>query len=120
MTFQTAVRAALTVGFAAVATLSAQAQDAKAPPAALAAPAAAAADASKPEAWVGLSVTSSDGTVMGKVTSLKAAGDGKGPLLYISSPTDGKIFTVPSELATLSGAGLQLKATSAELGKMVK
>jgi hypothetical protein len=99
------------------------AQDAKAPATAAApagAPAAAPASALKPDAWVGLGVTSSDGAVLGKVTSLKASGDGKATLLYVTSPTDGKIFAIPSEIATVSGAGLLVKATAAELGKMVK
>jgi hypothetical protein len=73
-----------------------------------------------PQATIGMGVTSSDGAVLGKVTSLKAAGDGKPTILYVTSPTDGKIFAVPSELATTTPGGIQVKATAAELGKMVK
>jgi hypothetical protein len=100
---------------ASLTSVPALAQDAK--PAAAAVPAAAAA---KPEAWVGLAATSSDGAMLGKVTSLKAAADGKGQLLYVTSPTDGKIFAIPSELATAGPNGLQIKATAAELGKAAK
>ena len=72
------------------------------------------------DAVVGRAVVSSDGIVLGKVTSLKATTDGKGPVLYVSSPTDAKIFAIPSELAEVSAVGLTTKATSAELGKMTK
>jgi hypothetical protein len=113
MKFAKSSLAASLLAIGALTSVGAHAQDAK--PAA--APAAAAA---KPEAWVGLAATSSDGAMLGKVTSLKAAADGKGQLLYVTSPTDGKIFAIPSELATAGPNGLQIKATAAELGKAAK
>jgi hypothetical protein len=119
MTFLKSSLAASLVAISALTSVGAHAQDAK-PAAAAAAPAAPTAAATKPEAWVGLAATSSDGAMLGKVTSLKAAADGKGQLLYVTSPTDGKIFAIPSELATAGPNGLQIKATAAELGKAAK
>jgi hypothetical protein len=114
MSFFKSSLVATVVALGALTSVAAHAQDAK--PAA----APAAATAAKPEAWVGLAATSSDGAILGKVTSLKAAADGKGQLLYVTSPTDGKIFAIPSELATAGPNGLQIKATAAELGKTAK
>jgi hypothetical protein len=103
MIFKTALRTAMVATMAAAGALSAVAQDTKGP-----------------EAFVGLGVTTSDGAVLGKVTSLKAAADGKAAILYVTSPTDGKIYAIPSEIAAVSPGGLKVTATAAEVGKMVK
>lgn len=120
MTFQKSAVAALVAAIGAMTSIGVHAQDAKSVAAPTAAAPSVAATAAKPETWVGLVATSSDGAMLGKVTSLKASADGKGQLLYVTSPTDGKIFAVPSELATASPNGLQIKATAAELNKAAK
>lgn len=117
MIIQKAGLAAATLAVSALISISAQAQDTK--PAA-APTTTAAATAAKPETFVGLTVISSDGALLGKVTSLKASADGKGQLLYVTSPTDGKIFAVPSELAAIVPTGLQVKMTAADLRKSAK
>jgi hypothetical protein len=116
MTLKTTLSLAAMTTLATFVAGAALAQDAKAP---AAAPPVAVA-ATSPEKFVGMGVTSSDGAVLGKVTSLKAAADGKPAILYVTSPTDGKIFAIPSEIASVSPGGLVVKATAAELGKMVK
>ena len=72
------------------------------------------------EGLVGRSVSSADGVVLGNVTSMKSLADGKGMALFVTSPTDGKVFTIPSDLVTISETNVVTKMTAADLGKTSK
>jgi hypothetical protein len=78
------------------------------------------AEATKPASWVGLPVVTSDGQMLGQVTELKPAADGKSSVLVVKSTGDNKTFVVPSGIAKMSGRSVQLSATSQELKSTVQ
>lgn len=89
-------------------------------------PAAVPADAKKspaeaivPAAWIGLPVISADGTTIGQVTEVRPHADGRSVVLVIKG-SDGKMYDVSSALATMQGRAVQVAATAAEIGKMVR
>lgn len=77
------------------------------------------AEAATPASWIGLPVISADGATIGQVSESRPHADGRSFVLVVKA-ADGKSYDVSSAISTMQGRAVQVAASKAEIGTMVR